>query len=419
MKASSMRFFQRVGMIFIPCLLSTQAYAGAVYVPEMADPSAISTGGAGLAAKAQDASTVFSNPAGMTRIKTPEAFGGAAVLYLSAEFDPDGSTTVSGKDGDASMWFGGGNGSYVHPINDEWVVGISAQNYFGLTLAWGDSWVGRYQAREETLIAPQVQPTIAYKVNDMVSIGVGAALTTGYLETKGKINNPGSGDDGRYSFYDSDSAIQGNFGIMIEPSKDTRIGIRYLTETKLEFEDDLKPRGEPPIVGAAIDRLGKLDLDIRMPQSLNISGFHQINDEWAMLGSLGWEDWSRFGEVMAGFDATGKQTIDLKTKDVYHIGIGGQYRWDPTLLLEFGFSYDSELYGSKDRSIILPMGEMYRYGTGFRYDKDKNFTLGGGVDLLWEGDLGVKEASSSAGEVNGEYTDVYFIFASMYGVWRF
>jgi long-chain fatty acid transport protein len=218
-----------------------------------------------------------------------------------------------------------------------------------------------------------------------------------------------------------------NLGFVFRPVSDICNNLNHdpkahhLTETRLEFEDDLRARtpDDSTTNFTSIYDLGSLNLDIRMPQSLNISGFHQINDEWAILGSLGWEDWSRFGEIYAGFDATGERKVDLDTKDVYHIGIGGQYRWDPTLLLEFGFSYDSELYSSKNRSILLPMGEMYRYGTGFRYDMDKSFTLGGGIDLLWEGDLEIEEASSSAGEVNGEYTDVYFIFASWYGVWRF
>jgi long-chain fatty acid transport protein len=122
---------------------------------------------------------------------------------------------------------------------------------------------------------------------------------------------------------------------------------------------------------------------------------------------------------LAGYDATGNAKIDIDAKDVYHIGIGANYRWDPTLLLEFGFSYDSKMFDSKDRSILLPMGDMYRYGAGFRYDRDKSFTLGGGVDLLWEGDLEVEEASSLGGDVDGEYTDVYFVFATLYGVWRF
>jgi long-chain fatty acid transport protein len=255
----------------------------------MGNTADISTAGAGLAAKARDASTVFSNPAGMTRIKTPESFAGAAALYLSAEFDPDDSTTVSGSDGDASMVFPSGNFAYVHPVNDDWAVGISAQNYFGLTLSWSDGWVGRYQATEETLLAPQVQPSVAYRFNDMVSVGVGAGLTYGYLGVSARLDDPSSvsGKDGKFSYYDTDFAVQGNFGLMIEPSKDTRIGIRYLSETKLEFEDDTSKRtrgADDSLVDlTTVYDLGNLNLDVRMPQALNMRTGLDLEKFWQVM----------------------------------------------------------------------------------------------------------------------------------------
>ena len=118
-------------------------------------------------------------------------------------------------------------------------AGCQRRNNFGLSLDWGNNWVGRYTATEASLFAPQVQPTIAYKVNDWLSVGAGAGLTLGYLDAKLRVNNkePGLGD-GKMEYRDTDFAVQGNFGIMLNPTPSTRIGLRYLTETELDFEDN-------------------------------------------------------------------------------------------------------------------------------------------------------------------------------------
>ena len=207
---------------------------------------------------------------------------------------------------------------------------------------------------------------------------------------------------------------------MIEPSKDTRIGLRYLTETKLDFEDKISTSGVSQATEAHLALLGDIELGLHMPQAVNVSLFHQLNTDWALLGSLGWEDWSRFGKVDVGFDATGRlTTANLKAKDAYHFGIATQYQYTDDLMLSAGFSFDSEMFKDKNRPIVMPLGDMYRYGVGLEKTMNKEFKLGAGVDLVWEGDLKVKNTNGAGGEVNGEYESVYFVFASVYASWKF
>ena len=158
-----------------------------------------------------------------------------------------------------------------------------------------------------------------------------------------------------------------------------------------------------------------------MPQAINVSLFHQLDNDWALLGSLGWEDWSQFSKVRVGFDHLGRAiTTDIGAKDSYHFGIATQYQYDPELMLTAGFSFDSAIFGDTNRSIALPLTDMYRYGVGFEKSAEKDFKFGGGLELLWEGDVPVNDVNSAAGDINdGEYEDVYFIFASLYGAWKF
>jgi long-chain fatty acid transport protein len=393
------------------------AHAGAAYIYEMANPTDTGYAGAGLAGRASDAGTVFTNPAGMTRFKEPTIQAGLTPLYLYAPFNSDGNTTVDGKDGDTSLFFAGANFAYIHPVWDDLMLGISLQNYFGLSLDWGDDWVGRYVATKVTLIAPQLQPTAAYKVTDWLSFGAGAGLTLGYLHDKAQVNNlrPGE-DDGRYEFSDTDFAVQGNFGIMIEPSENTRFGVRYLTETDLDFEDEIDFSN----VSRIFDRVPELDLGLKMPQSVMAGAYHRLNDDWAILGSVGWDDWSRFSRVQVDFSGTAiDTTVDAGFKDTYHFGVGAEYNYTPELMLTAGFSYDSSMSDSHTRPINLPLGDMYRYGAGLKYRKSDKVTLGGGFSFLWEGDLAVKPAGNEReGFVSGHYENVFLAFLSFYVQWQ-
>ncbi|NIP24429.1 MAG: hypothetical protein GWN81_08495 [Phycisphaerae bacterium] len=402
---------------FLNGIYTSLAHAGALYIYEMANPSDTGYAGAGLAARAGDAGTVFTNPAGMTRFKEPTIQAGLTPFYLHAPFNPDENTTVDGRDGDTNLIFAGANFAYIHPVTDNAMLGVSLGNHFGLLLDWGDNWVGRYVSTEIALLAPQLQPTAAYRVNDWLSIGAGAGLTLGYLKDKAEVRNlnPARGD-GSWEISDTDFAIQGNFGIMIEPSERTRIGIRYLTETDLDFED------EPDFsnVGPLLDTGREIDLGMKMPQSIMAGVHHRFNDQWAMLGSVGWEDWSRFALVNVDVSGTEPEArIDAGFDDTWHFGIGAEYQYNPKLMLTAGFSYDSSLMDSDTRPINLPLGDMYRYAAGFKYRKSDDLTLGGGLSFLWMGDMDVKQAGNpKEGFVSGQYDDVFLTFLSFYVQWN-
>ena len=97
-------------------LIVSSAQAGGLYLYELGTPD-VGLAAAGWAARAQDAATVFTNPAGMTRLEKSELLVGVQPLYLHAEFSPDTNTTTSGSDGDASTWLPAGGLSYVHNLN--------------------------------------------------------------------------------------------------------------------------------------------------------------------------------------------------------------------------------------------------------------------------------------------------------------
>ena len=266
-------------ILVLSLTLANSASAGGLYLYEVGTPD-VGLAGAGYAARADDAATVFTNPAGMTRLDQPSVLMGAQPVYMDMEFSPDGNTSAvaatlpngaPAKDGDTSGWMPAGGLYYVHPVNDRLRLGLSVNGYFGLSLDYESDWVGRYYVKEATLQGMAVQPAVAWKVNDWLSLGGGVAAIYGMMEEKIAINNvldvlP----DGELKVEDQDWTAQFNLGVLTEPRKGTRFGLTYLSEAKLDFSDRVDWKELGPGIEASLDGRGLLDarLDLGMYLSL-------------------------------------------------------------------------------------------------------------------------------------------------------
>ena len=385
------------------------AWASGVYIPETSSVSESSYAGAGMVARANDAGTVFTNPAGMTRFEDTAAIGGGTFVYIHGGVDINEETTVEGNARTVKNLIPLGSAAYIYSVSDQLKLGIWAGNNFGLALDWNNDWVGRYSTVKVALIAPQIQPTVAYKVNDWLSVGGGVALTMGYLYDKMRVETLGDRPDGKLRISDADFAVQYNLGVMFEPGESTRIGLRYLTETDLNFKDSPDVSGQ--LVHANFDRL---DLGLTMPQSIIAGLHHQLNDDWAVLGSLGWEEWSKFGKPKVEIKGlTTAVRIDGGFRDTWHFGVGTEYQYSPRLMLTGGVVYDTSMMTDATGPIDLPMASLYRYGAGFKYKAREDLTLGAGLTWIYEGSVPWAEV----GGVAGKYKNVSISILSFYASW--
>ena len=187
--------------------INTTALAGGLYINEFGTPS-MGVAGAGSNAVASDASTSFHNAAGMTRIKGNELMGTAGLLNATVKFDPDANTPVSGGDGGNA----GGpapilGGFYVHSLSDKWKVGANLITISAAILDYDDDWTGRYLNTEVKLLTMTFYPTVAYRVNNWLSLGGGPQIMYADLEMKAKAPLPGPGGDGEVKIDGNDVAL--------------------------------------------------------------------------------------------------------------------------------------------------------------------------------------------------------------------
>lgn len=156
-------------------LAAAPAWAGGMWVYEsgMTD---VGTASAGRAALANDASTAFGNPAGMTRLGSQVLFGLQPML-VSTEFDVGTETSIAGTDGGNAGGFLPAGGIYgVYRVNDDLRLGAAFNSYAGGALSYESDWVGRYLVTESQLLTLNLNPVMAYRVLPWLSLGVGFSV---------------------------------------------------------------------------------------------------------------------------------------------------------------------------------------------------------------------------------------------------
>ena len=404
-------------------LQATLVWAGGATLYEIGTPD-MGTAAAGRAASAQDASTAWGNPAGMSFLDRSQLLIGFMPFVIDMRFNPDSSTIGDdgGQQGGAMI----GNGTFqVHKFSDDLAVGYAIGSYSGMTMDPDDNWVGRYSIQDLGLVTMGVFPSVSYKLTDWFSVGGGPSLIYGKIRAKMAINNPGPGmGDGEMEFKDDSWTVSGQLGFMLEPRKGTRIGVAWRGPAEFEFYGDPHFRDIGPVLSTILYNTGmsgsEIKMKIRLPHEIMTSVYHEVNDKLAVMGNFGWQDWNHFGGVTLNIRTVNDTSVSKKIpfEDTFHYALGAQYRIAEKWLLSTGWAYDTSCVQDSNRTVALPMDRQIRYGTGIQYDVNEKVTIGAAYTLIDFGQSKVSKQGTLTGLTSGDY-DAYGHFANVNMIWRF
>jgi long-chain fatty acid transport protein len=425
-----------------------QAMAGGLILYEIGTAD-VGLGSAGYNARAQDASTVFTNPAGMTRLEGTQFLGAGQIDYGRAKFSIGSGTSPTLGTGDGGNafgsdgWFPGGGGFFSYSVSHALKLGFAMTGNFGVPLQYDDNWAGRYYVQEATMLGLSLLPSIAYKVTDKLSLGGGVNAMWGKYKNQVAINIPDAlrpggivpirraDTDAELNMEDNTWGWGVNLGLLYEFTRGTRIGFTWNSQVNLDFSGPAEFSNYGNL-GSILQSRGLLnanvDVGIKVPQQLMLSIFHQMNPRWAVLGSVGWQQWSKFGQVELGINNTTNPTsltTNLNFKDTWHFAVGAQYQVSDPWLLNFGMAYDSGMQGTSNVSPLLPVGLAWRFGVGVQNQYSKTFAWGVATEYLYSGSLDTNLQSSvpvelgGRGNLVGSYDNIYTLFFGIYGSWKF
>lgn len=399
--------------------LPVATQAGGIFLYEDGTPS-VGLAGAGYAAGALDASTLWKNPAGMSLLPQGSQFMfGAELLQGNITFSPNSQTSShlgSDNGGNALPLLPEASAYFVHKFNDKFSLGVGMFSYFGLAEKYHDDWVGRYYVQQGILAGISFAPTFSYQVNDWLSLGAGMNAMNGMFGSEVAVNNGAgwAGGDGQLKLKDTQWGFGAVGSAMVKLSDRTRFGLTYASRVKLDFGDTPEWSNLRPGLEATLRARGlyssSLDLGVTVPQQVTGGIHHELNDKWAVMVDAGWQNWAAFGQmdIAVTSDDPTSLTVNNEYQNTWHLGGGAIYKHSPKWTFTGGLGYDSSPVNDANRSLSLPVGQQWRFGLGAVWAVSQKVHLGLGWDLIWMGDLNVTQSRGPlAGAVSGTYEGAY------------
>ena len=332
------RLFYGLGLTALLITPAQQAFAGGF---QLSDHSISSLGRnhAGYGIVGDDASAVQFNPAGMTLLTDKQIQFGLAFSAVTANVTNEGSNAFGGsiagpnEDGAPSLAVAP-NLYYVHPITDKLVAGIGITSPFGTDTDYSDSFFGRFSGTVTNLVTVDINPSIAYKINDVVSIGGGISIQTADVTLDSRIPlGPASGDGGFEA--DGDSVGVGfNLGITVDLPDSSRLGLSIRSGITHDIEADTVfdlPASNP--ISAFGGAFGA-DTEFESPATAYLAYLKPITQNYLFTAGIRWTQWNTFEEIRFEFDDAGGPNplttndavtpVDWENSFTYAVGIDGR-----------------------------------------------------------------------------------------------
>jgi long-chain fatty acid transport protein len=321
---------------------------------------------AGQAAAATDASTVFFNPAGMTYLPDRQVVLAGHLIKPQAEFTGTVSPAIGGGDGgDAGDLAFVPNAYFAFRLTPDVHLGIGMNAPFGLKTEYDSTWKGRTQAVTSELKTINLNPSIAWKASESLSLGAGVSIQ--YAEAT-LTNSAGAaglatveGDDYGWGF---------NLGALWQLNDATRVGLAYRSEVEHTLEGD---------VGFSVATVlnGPVTADTTLPDSASLSLFHKLNSRWDLLADVTWTGWSDFDELRIVRTTGALLSVTPENwDDSYRYSVGVNYHLNDKLTLRGGVAYDETPVSDTFRTARIPdenrtwiaFGAQYRMSAGSALD---------------------------------------------------
>lgn len=368
--------------------------------------SSMGTAYAGGSALADDASTLYFNPAGITRLKQTQAIIALnAIQESELQYRDNGSSHLltgtgglgSDPSGNAGVSGEVPNLYYVQPINNKLYGGIAINAPFGLATKYSNDWIGRYHAIESKLKTLNISPSLAFDSGD---ISYGFGIDVQYIEATlsnaidiGTINalpvnlggfggafnalglTPGA-SDGYVQIQGDDWSVGYNVGVLYQANGQTRLGFHYRSSIShsLSGTADFTVPGNGAIeTNTQLFNDTSVSSSVKMPSIASLSAHHAFNDQWEIMADLSWTQWSNIKEIRFQFNSAqpdGVTTYNWNNSRRY--AVGAAFKPSSKLVYRIGVAYDETPIPSPEfRNPRLP-GEdrtWIAFGVGYGISK--------------------------------------------------
>ena len=410
-----------VGLLVVAVSIATAPAAQAGGFEVLEQGRGVGNANAGVRATADDPTTVYWNPAGMTRFRCHAAAIHGSAIIPDAKFVDEGSfrlptpvgpIPLTGEFGktDDPIFTGGAFG--IWSLSQKWKLGLGVNVPFGLTTDWGRSWIGRYHATNSELLTVNINPAVAYRINKCWSVAVGVSAMYAHAKLGTAIDfgallmAPQSADG--HVLVDGDGWGFGfNGGVLWEPTPCTRLGLHYRSRVNQELEGTAEFE-VPPAAAAIPPATGRFmntdaTAEVTMPDTAGLSVYHELSPRWALLGDVTWTGWSTLDELRVDF-ANPAEPASVHTydwKDTWRVALGVNFRPSRCWTVRLGTAWDQSPIPDAHRTPRIPGNDRFWASAGVTWQPSRNWMFDLFYTHVFVKDGDISQSSVPAGTLLG------------------
>jgi long-chain fatty acid transport protein len=282
----------------------------------------------------------------------------------------------NGQGGNTGGWAVVPSAYFAMPIGERFAAGIGIGAPFGLVTEYDDDWLGRFQGIKSELTTINVNPSIAFKVNDAISLGAGVNWQSADVELTNAVFL-GAPGEGRTKLAADDDAWGWNVGALFQLGSDMRVGVSYRSAIEYSLKGDVSTQtlGGTPVSAASFDA----EADVKFPDSVILSVTQMYGEKWQLLGDVQYTNWSTVGTIDVINSATGgvSEQLAFDFEDAWRFALGLNYFHSEKWTFKGGLAWDQSPVDDDNRTVRLPDNDRIWLSLGAKY----KFGKAGAVDV--------------------------------------
>lgn len=299
-------------------------------------------------------------------------------------------------------------------MSDRLAVGIGVNAPFGLATKYDRDWVGRYHAVESDMLSVNINPSVAYEINDNLSIGGG--FSAQYVKAKlssmidfgtigAQMRIPGllpQQNDGFFELEGDSWGVGFNLGLLYEFNNHTRAGVSYRSRIEHTLKGDANFSNVPAPLSPTFRNTGG-EADVTLPDSISVSFIHQFDPQWMVMADFTWTNWSLYEELVVTFDSglTPNRTVN-RWQDSYRYSLGASYMPGKNWTIRIGAAYDTSAIGDREyRTPRVPDADRIWAALGAGYKLSDMFSLDFGYAHLFIDDPEIEKTATGGDALRG------------------
>lgn len=416
------------------CLNTASLSAAGIAIIEQS-VSGFKTGYAGAVTSLDEPSTIFFNPAGLSRVKGTQFTIGAHILNPTGNFIDEGSTinnsplllktTEQDRDVAETLYIPNVFASYQ--VNNKTTLGLGVFSPFGLGIEHKPGWIGRYHGTKNEMLTININPSIAYKASDCLTFGVGLTAQYEKAELGSDIDFGGiakknlniSGyqlDDGSVKITGDGWAYGFNVGLLYEMSPCARWGVSYRSSLASALKGratfNRSPSGDTLMQTLGVFKDTDVETEITLPETLIFGFYNRFAPEYAIMFDGQYTNWNRFKELRVQFDnpIQPDEVISMNWKGKMRYAGGFHYYPNNCLTIGVGGGVDHSPVNDENRSARIPDSSRKFWTTGLSYNLGKCFVLDAGVGRMYFKRQRLAIVDENKGNINGHFKSSLIIY---------